>query len=469
MSVRSYHAEQIAKQKRQEAESLLGFMVGEFADKLRSVKRMDLLDGISNKALEYFTNQDEEAASLFNFSDTQAEFNNRFQYAQTLEAMGEVAYSRGKTDEAFTAFENARTRLESLLKIQPNNLDVLMLAGANAFWLGQLHYDNSDYNATEPWFKRYQEYSERMYALASNDFNSIMELSYSYNSLGSLYLKQFNYMQAKQSFTQSLEFKNRALEIKPNNKNLLRDKAGTISWLASTEEHLGNFNEALMLFEQAEGEIIEMLIQYPADASLLTSLAYKQIQQSYLLSYLPDKSKAYQKAKQATETINKARLQDDQNHTFMMTYFQFLTYQLTLFHDTGKETEINNILEFIKNSKPSDRRVIDIKISLIKYLTGKNKEEMAIEILDIIDTSNVLLTDNIDINGTLLLTRINLIKAKLANSQSDRYSFCENTVLTLNKIRKKTKSIKFTYPLIQAYTCLNKSHEIEATIIPVKE
>ncbi|KKL71678.1 hypothetical protein LCGC14_2092510, partial [marine sediment metagenome] len=49
MSVRSYHAEQIAQQKRLEAEGLLGFMVGEFADKLRSVKRMDLLDGISNK------------------------------------------------------------------------------------------------------------------------------------------------------------------------------------------------------------------------------------------------------------------------------------------------------------------------------------------------------------------------------------------------------------------------------------
>ncbi|MEI8649603.1 hypothetical protein P4S73_19760 [Paraglaciecola sp. Hal342] len=33
--------------------------------KLRSVKRMDLLDGISNKALEYFSQQDEEVTESF--------------------------------------------------------------------------------------------------------------------------------------------------------------------------------------------------------------------------------------------------------------------------------------------------------------------------------------------------------------------------------------------------------------------
>jgi len=46
MSFTSFQAQQLAQQKRQEAESLLGFMVGDFADKLRSVKRMDLLDGV---------------------------------------------------------------------------------------------------------------------------------------------------------------------------------------------------------------------------------------------------------------------------------------------------------------------------------------------------------------------------------------------------------------------------------------
>ena len=468
MSVRSYHAEQIAKQKRQEAESLLGFMVGEFADKLRSVKRMDLLDGISNKALEYFTNQDEEAASLFDFSDKQAEFNNRFQYAQTLEAMGEVAYSRGKTDEAFTAFDNARTRLESLLKIQPNNLDVLMLAGANAFWLGQLNFDNSDYTGAEPWIKRYQEHSKQMYTLAPNDFNSIMELSYSYNSLGSLYLKQFDYALAKQNFTESLKLKNQALELKPNNKNLLRDKTDTISWIASTEENLGHFNEALKIFEHAENETNKMLTKYPADASVLTSLAYKHIQQSYLLSYFPDKSKSYEKAKQATETINKARLQDVQNKTIERTYYQFLAYQLSLSDNPNIDNRVSEIIEFLGTNKSSNRQVIGTKISLIEYFINRNNIKRALVLLKSLDENNML-SSALDIDNARLHTRILLIKARLAKSQQEKNSLCEDAATTLNKISKKTKSIKFTYPLIQAYTCLNKSHEIEATIVLVRE
>ena len=468
MSVRSYHAEQVAKQKRQEAESLLGFMVGEFADKLRSVERMDLLDGISNKALEYFTKQDEEAASLFDFSDKQAQFNNRFQYAQTLEAMGEVAYSRGKTDEAFTAFENARVRLESLLKIQPNNLNLLMLAGANAFWLGQLHYDNSDYKAAEPWLKRYQEYSQQMYTLAPNDFNSMMELSYSYNSLGSLYLKQFDYTQAKQSFTQSLDLKNKALELKPNNKNLLRDKADTISWIASTEEHLGNFSEALIAFVKAENEISQTLNQYPTDASLLISLAYTHIQQSYLLSYLPKKKKAHQEAKKATETINRARLQDAQNKTIERTYYQFLTYQLSLSDDPNINSRITEITEFLNNNKPSNKQIIYSKVNLIRYLLDRKNIKKANELLIDIDKNNAL-NDPLDIDSILLQTRILLIKASLTESQQEKNSLCANAATTLNKINKKTKSIKFIYPLIQAYTCLNKSQEIEATIVPVRK
>ena len=68
MSFISFKAQQHAQNKQLEAESLLGFMVGDFADKLRSVERMDLLDGISNKALEYFTNQTDDSSSLFSFS-----------------------------------------------------------------------------------------------------------------------------------------------------------------------------------------------------------------------------------------------------------------------------------------------------------------------------------------------------------------------------------------------------------------
>ncbi|MFK3864767.1 nSTAND1 domain-containing NTPase [Pseudoalteromonas rhizosphaerae] len=451
MSVRSYHAEQVAQQKRLEAESLLGFMVGEFADKLRSVKRMDLLDGISNKALEYFTNQADEGNSLFSFTDQKAEFNNRFQYAQTLEAMGEVAYSRGKTIEAYTAFENARTRLEALLKTQPSNLELLTLAGANAFWLGQLHYDKSDYAATEPMFKKYHAYSEKMYSLAPNDFNTIMELSYSHNSLGSLYTNLSNYNEAKTSFTLSLELKNKALELKPNNKNLLRDRADTISWLAKTEENLGNFNAALTMLESASNELNNLLVKYPSDASLLTDLANTSIQQSYLLCYFSNKQRAYTTAKQATEAINKARLQDPKNNNFQAMYHQLLAFQLMLSDNLKTDNRIEDIIIFIKKKGLSDKKTVNTQISLIHYFIKIKSWQKAQELLEQLENK---------VESKIVLTRINLIKAKLAVNKKARITFCEQAITTMSEIRRTTQSVKITYPLVQAYTCLNRENDI---------
>ena len=463
MSVTSFQAQQLAQQKRQEAESLLGFMVGDFADKLRSVKRMDLLDGISNKALEYFTNQVEEPSSLFNFSNQQAEFKSRFQYAQTLEAMGEVAYSRGKTIEAFTAFENARIRLEALLKIQPNNLELLTLAGANAFWLGQLNYDKSDYAAAEPLFKKYHSYSETMYSLAPNDFNSIMELSYSHNSLGSLYLKQFNYTAAKQRFTESLALKNKALELKPNNKNLLRDKADTISWLAKTEERLGNFNAAVDMLESAVAVVEKMIVYSPNDASLFYMSANIHMQQSYILSYLPNKQPAYKKAEKATLTINNARLQDIKNEEFQRAYYRFLSHQLVLSDDKRIDKYVFEIIKFQKNQKLKDNLSVNTQLTLIQYFINRKLPLKAHELLTTLENDinyQQYIADQIKIGDSIVLIRVNLLKALLATTKEKRDRFCLNMLQAIAETAETNQSLLITYPKMQAYTCLNRANEI---------
>ncbi|CAM5184640.1 nSTAND1 domain-containing NTPase [Alishewanella longhuensis] len=196
MSIKSYNAEQQAQQKRLAAENLLGFMVGEFADKLRSIGRMDLLDGISNKALEYFTD--------FNNSSTLQSTEAMLQHGQTLTAMGEVAYSRGKIDEASAALNAGRSQLEAVLELQPTNLELLKTLGANAFWLGQIQYDASNWQGTLPEFERYYQYSELMYELAPDNLDAIMELSYATSSLGSLAMKQQQFAVARENFEESL-------------------------------------------------------------------------------------------------------------------------------------------------------------------------------------------------------------------------------------------------------------------------
>ncbi|WP_337136566.1 hypothetical protein, partial [Staphylococcus aureus] len=64
------------------------------------------------------------------------------------------------------------------------------------------------------------------------------------------------------------------------------------------------------------------------------------------------------------------------------------------------------------------------------------------------------------VESKIVLTRINLIKAKLAVNKKARITFCEQAITTMSEIRKTTQSVKITYPLVQAYTCLNRENEI---------
>ncbi|EHR40934.1 winged helix-turn-helix domain-containing protein [Alishewanella jeotgali] len=302
MSFKSYNAEQQAQQKRLAAENLLGFMVGEFADKLRSIGRMDLLDGISNKALEYFTD--------FSNSSTLQSTAAMLQHGQTLTAMGEVAYSRGKIDEASAALQAGRSQLEAALKLQPTNLELLKTLGANAFWLGQIQYDASNWQGTQHEFQRYYQYSELMYELAPDSLDAIMELSYATNSLGSLAIKQQQFAIARENFEESLRLKLLAQAKQPENTQLLADIADTRSWLASATLAEGNLLSAITIHKALQNDLVLAEVKEPYLLDILSS-SYQIL--ADFLSYQGDFETARAFYLEGYRTLAKALEQDPDN------------------------------------------------------------------------------------------------------------------------------------------------------------
>ncbi|WP_285163381.1 nSTAND1 domain-containing NTPase [Shewanella goraebulensis] len=320
-SVRSFEAEQMALQKRQAAENLLGFMVGDFADKMRGIGRMDLLDGISNKALEYFSDAS-------NPNDTSLSFESRFQHGQTLEAMGEVAYSRGKNTEAKEALLVSRENLTALLIEQPEHFELLKTLGANAFWLGQLEYDQSDWQAAKAWFEQYLAYSQTMYDLLPDDQEALMELSYAHNSLGSIAIQQQNFATAVINFEQSLTLKKLANEKEPNNMQLIADIADTRSWLAKAALSQGDLNTAIYLHEQLQQELLSQTDE-------LTPYALDRLFSSYqnhseLLLFQNKKQKGFEITQLSLTAINKALVQDPKNKQWQLDRFYSLFRLLEL-------------------------------------------------------------------------------------------------------------------------------------------
>ncbi|MCH1926237.1 winged helix-turn-helix domain-containing protein [Shewanella sp. C32] len=247
MTARSIDAEQQATARRLDAENLLGFMVGDFADKLRNIGRMDLLDGISNKALEYFT-------AKGNIQDKTLGFEGRFQHGQTLEAIGEVAYSRGKNDEAKSALLAAEKEFLPLLKEQPENLELLKSLGANAFWQGQMFYDQADWDNTATFFEQYLSYSQKMVDMAPEDKDAQKELASSLNNLGSIQLKLKNFAQAKVLFEQALQQKEALLKASPDDEALVGDVINARSFVASALVAEGQTKDAIKIWESIKRE-----------------------------------------------------------------------------------------------------------------------------------------------------------------------------------------------------------------------
>ncbi|WP_337842258.1 winged helix-turn-helix domain-containing protein [Rheinheimera sp.] len=324
MSVRSVQAEKDAQQKRLAAENLVGFMVGGFADKLRQIGRMDLLDGISNKALQYFTDFTSAGSGQY------LSLESRLLHGQTLEAMGEVAYSRGKTDEATTALLAAREQLTAVLKMQPDNLPLLKTLGANAFWLGQMPYDDKDWAGAAAHWQQYQDYSERMYQLAPDNFDAVMELSYATNSLGSVAMKQQQFDLAVANFQQSLELKLKAQQLSADGNSLLGDIADTRSWLASAALAKGDLNAAVSAHLQVQTEFDNRPQNAPLDLYLLERVASSQEQLALIEELRGLNKQAYQLVLNAYQLTEKNLQQDPSNKVWQRDLFRFKLQLLRL-------------------------------------------------------------------------------------------------------------------------------------------
>ena len=217
------------------------------------------------------------------------------------------------------------------------------------------------------------------------------------------------------------------------------------------------------MYENASNELKSLLIEYPDDASLSSSLAYTYIQQSYLLSYLPNKQPAYKKAQQATKTVNTARLQDPKSKDIQHSYYRFLAHQLMLSPNKNIDNRVKDIINFLKVQGFKNNFAINTQLILIQYFIDRQSPLKAYEFLTALesDTSyqqyianKAKSGDNVD------FTNINLLKAKLAENTVQREQFCLNALKAIAETVKINQSVHVTHPLLQAYTCLNRANEI---------
>jgi DNA-binding winged helix-turn-helix (wHTH) protein len=467
MSIKSQQAEYLAQQKRLEAESLLGFMVGEFADKLRSVKRMDLLDGISNKALEYFSHQDNQQAerSLFSLSDASLNFKARFQHAQTLGAMGEVAYSRAKNDEAMQAFASAKVILDKLYAEQPENLELLKTLGANAFWLGQLASDKADFTETKTFFERYLFYSQAMLKVAPTSLEALWELSYAYLAIGGIDTKLQHYFEAKKAIEAALDIQYSITESLPKEDIAHADIASTLEWLAETEEQLGDLQQAVQTRQKLQTVLTALLASHKDNGDILETLAYSYINHARILFFWGDYIASNKAILAAMIHFNTLLGQDPSNQVWQSQLLSAKAFQLYLakLNHSGSSISPISFTDF----KTVLNRAEDSPFSLviiIKTYQLSGRWHMAQSAINLARPRLEDLVSEKAKNSKLLsaLANIYLSEAKQAVNKSDtRVNGCQRAIFTLRPIITINSSYELLLPYVQAHDCLGTLPEVQ--------
>ncbi|GJI92475.1 nSTAND1 domain-containing NTPase [Duganella hordei] len=256
-------AQMLAEQHRAKAEDLMGYMLGEFVDKLRPLGKLDLLDSVSNRALAYLSD-----ASRVNDSDAALA-----QRIKSLLLISEVKIARADPVAANTALLAAREILHRQLQTRPTDMSLIKSAGENAFWLGQIDSDRKEWAKAQQYFEEYRAHSDAMAALAPNDADSWMEQSYAHNSLGTVALRRGDVLRAANEFALSVALKTRAFSKSPNDQRLAADLADSLSWQASAQLQLGQLTQAESLYDKELALLQTIHRTHPNDTLWLNRLA----------------------------------------------------------------------------------------------------------------------------------------------------------------------------------------------------
>ncbi|MEA9783805.1 winged helix-turn-helix domain-containing protein [Xanthomonas campestris] len=238
-------AQQVAEQRRDEAQQLVGYMLGDLAEQLRTVGNLKLLDSVGTRALRYLEelpNASMQAGDLIN-------------HARALRTTGEVLMNQGKLDQAHAAFTRAAATAAQARALAPDVLEAHAETGQAAYWLGAMAYRNKQFPLARRHWAQYLAASEWLVRAKPDDPRWQLELSYALNNLAMLATTQGNAPTAIGFFARDIALKRVLVARTPDNASLRYELIDSLSGLSLAQENQGLLAPA----EQGYREQLAML------------------------------------------------------------------------------------------------------------------------------------------------------------------------------------------------------------------
>ncbi len=237
LAIAAVIARQDAERNRQQAEDLVSYMLGDLRERLEPVGRLDVLDGVGEKALEYF-------AGLSAAEQTPDSMLTR---ATALRQIGEVRVAQGLTEEALEAFDEALAMLQQ----SPGGQESVRLfeVGQINYWIADAYFRELELESAQTHIEKYLQISRELVSMEPGNPDFQLELLYAESNLGTLALRAGDVAAAREYFNNALAMARRLSAANPGEDSDL-ELADTISWFGAIETSEGNLNAAVRWYEE---------------------------------------------------------------------------------------------------------------------------------------------------------------------------------------------------------------------------
>jgi tetratricopeptide (TPR) repeat protein len=247
-----------ARDQRREAEGLVGFMLGDLRERLEPIGRLDALDAVGGRALQYFEKQDKSELSDEALT----------QRSKALTLMGEIANTRGDLSRALRLYQEAFASTAESVRRYPNDAQRLFDHAQNVFYVGQIAYQRGALKQAESAWREYKNLADRMVSLDAGNNDYRLEQVYSNNSLGSVLVDLRRYGEAAAIYQSSLAIAETLAAAEPAKRDYQFRVSNALAWLADAHEYSGALEGALAERERQLRLLSEMQRRDPRDTQI---------------------------------------------------------------------------------------------------------------------------------------------------------------------------------------------------------
>jgi serine/threonine-protein kinase len=260
-------AREEADRRRDQAEDLISFMLGDLRARLEPVGRLDVLDEVGARATRYFAAVPEAALTAEEL----------YRRSQALRQIGEVRISQGNMPAATEAFAQSLRLAEDLARRDPANGQWQVGLAASYFFVGVVPFYGRDYLAARGPWEKYLEVASRLVERDPNKSEYLMELAYAHSNLHSIDDALGNYDAALVSGRKSVEIKERLLRQDPSNHVTALELARVRSKVGLTLEAKGDIQAAIREFRHFVEAMSALAARDPSDMRLRFELTSSHI------------------------------------------------------------------------------------------------------------------------------------------------------------------------------------------------